>query len=295
MMWSQAEDKEFWLNWLGRYKELRCLWDEDEKRSAGRQARNKAYQELVDLAKNINPEADHVFVRSRISTFRTGYRRELKKKQAAQTNGIDYEPQLFYYKLLDEFLNDTAEYFDAKDISESMDNNDSIRDSPDILEEAYNISRMPLPPSEKKEAFKNLLDDCLSEEMTKRTKSYKRVGVAPRNVVKNPEKRSISHIETDVVKSEFDDYDAENAMDNFEMERSEPECNDEYDILGKRIAAHIRNMSRGQRLMAEKIITDVCICGRLEKLTMSSVLCVTKDQIGSLERDDEVSYDDDTN
>lgn len=50
---------------------------------------------------------------------------------------------------------------------------------------------------------------------------------------------------------------------------------DEFDILGRRIAVHFRNMESYQCLFAEKIISDVLIHGPMNQLTMNSAFVLT--------------------
>lgn len=49
-----------------------------------------------------------------------------------------------------------------------------------------------------------------------------------------------------------------------------PKEDDECTIVGKRFAIQLRSMTQNQRLLAEKIISDVMYCGRMEKLTEQS-------------------------
>ncbi|EDV34565.2 uncharacterized protein Dana_GF21386, isoform B [Drosophila ananassae] len=54
-----------------------------------------------------------------------------------------------------------------------------------------------------------------------------------------------------------------------ERER-ERECENECDLIGKRMAAHFRNMRPDQRLYAERIISEVLVYGRMNRLTMDA-------------------------
>ncbi|XP_023175201.1 uncharacterized protein LOC111602406 isoform X2 [Drosophila hydei] len=50
------------------------------------------------------------------------------------------------------------------------------------------------------------------------------------------------------------------------MEHTESEC----DLIGKRMAAHFRNMRADQRLFAERIISEVLVFGRMNRLSLDA-------------------------
>ncbi|ALC48993.1 CG4004 [Drosophila busckii] len=54
------------------------------------------------------------------------------------------------------------------------------------------------------------------------------------------------------------------------LRRQQEELDHECDLVGKRMAAHFRNMSTNQRLFAERIIGEVLLYGRMEKLSINA-------------------------
>lgn len=47
---------------------------------------------------------------------------------------------------------------------------------------------------------------------------------------------------------------------------------DEYDAIGINVASKLRSMNHHQRIVAEKLISDVLFSGQLDSLTVSSKL-----------------------
>ncbi|KRF94180.1 anaphase-promoting complex subunit 6 isoform X2 [Drosophila mojavensis] len=54
------------------------------------------------------------------------------------------------------------------------------------------------------------------------------------------------------------------------MERSIEHTESECDLIGKRMAAHFRNMRPDQRLFAERIISEVLVFGRMNRLSLDA-------------------------
>lgn len=104
-----SKEKEFLIEFIELYKSFPCLWKVKSKSYSDRNAKNQAYDILVDKMKTIDPEANRESVCKKINALRTSYRKELKKKEASEKSGTGdddiYTPSLWYFELF-QFLKD---------------------------------------------------------------------------------------------------------------------------------------------------------------------------------------------
>ena len=107
-----AADKKFWHEFLDLYKDMPALWKIKSPEYSNRIIKNSCYEELVKKLKEINNDANREMVVKKINTFRTTYRKELKKVRASEKSGAGvedvYEPTLWYFPVLS-FLEDQEE------------------------------------------------------------------------------------------------------------------------------------------------------------------------------------------
>lgn len=103
-------DKAFWGEFIDIYKCHPCLWNVKTKMYSDRNAKNKAYEVLIEKLKEKCPEANKDMVIKKLNNMRTVFRKELKKVEASKKSGTGtddvYEPSLWYYHLLS-FLNES--------------------------------------------------------------------------------------------------------------------------------------------------------------------------------------------
>lgn len=103
-------NKTFWEEFIAIYKTYSCLWKIKSKEFRNTELRNDAYKKLIEKCKEINKEADKEFVKNKINSLRTTFRRELLKARELQemSPSTDYVPKLWYFNLL-KFLSDEEE------------------------------------------------------------------------------------------------------------------------------------------------------------------------------------------
>lgn len=105
----RRSNREILQDFIDLYGKLPCLWQIKSKDYHIRDKKNAAYQQLVDVLKVIDPDANRESVIKKINTYRTNYRKEQKKVDNSKKSGagIDdvYVPSLWYYDRL-HFLRD---------------------------------------------------------------------------------------------------------------------------------------------------------------------------------------------
>lgn len=100
---SFEDNRPFWKEFMALYREKPCLWDIKNKEYWNKSTRNAAYNSLVRKSKEVFPGANKDFVIKKISSFRSSFRRQVRRIQSAQRSGeTDEVPEvtLWYFHLL---------------------------------------------------------------------------------------------------------------------------------------------------------------------------------------------------
>lgn len=117
-------ERRFWIEFLQIYKNKPELWNTKSENYKNRSMKNRSYQMLIDKCKELDPTADKEFVAKKINSFRSTYRREMKKVEARQSAAgteDDYVPTLWYYKHLS-FLKDQEESVEGESYDICLEN-----------------------------------------------------------------------------------------------------------------------------------------------------------------------------
>lgn len=101
---EKVNEREFWCEFLEIYKEEPSLWKIKSPEYSNRVCKANAYSKLIEKLKEINPEANRELVVKKINTFRTNFRKELKKVRQSEKSGAGqddvYVPSLWYFSKL---------------------------------------------------------------------------------------------------------------------------------------------------------------------------------------------------
>lgn len=104
-----ANEKEFIVEFIELYKSYPCLWLVKSKDYSNRNAKNKAYNILVEKLQTVDPDANRDSVVKKINALRSAYRKQLKKVIDSEKSGAGeediYIPHLWYFEML-HFLKD---------------------------------------------------------------------------------------------------------------------------------------------------------------------------------------------
>ncbi len=108
-MSEKEEDRSFQLECIDVYKHLPALWKVKSDDYSNRNKKDAAYAVLIEKFKEKYPNYTREDVKKKINSYRTNYRKELKKVQDSERSGAGteqlYEPTLWYFQAL-AFLND---------------------------------------------------------------------------------------------------------------------------------------------------------------------------------------------
>lgn len=85
------------------YRSFPCLWKIACDEYSNPVIKANAYENLIELCKEVNPNANVDWVKHRIKNLRTVFRKEMKKIETSKKSGAGtdvYKPTLWYFNLL---------------------------------------------------------------------------------------------------------------------------------------------------------------------------------------------------
>ncbi|CAG2063878.1 unnamed protein product, partial [Timema podura] len=246
--------QQFVAEFIEVYRSLPCLWRTKSRDYYNKALRSEGYKRLVDKWREVNPGADRDFVIKKINNLRSAFRREMNKVKASMkdrdpASDAVYSPHLWYYELLlftaDEEMPPTGEYH-CEDGNLEEDHVWTAGD--DILAAGIKVEIG-------EEIYGQTVDSYpFSDQSTPPSTSTKHSSEEP-----PPQKKARP------AESERNASICQTASRTFDSA-------DECVIMGKRFEYQLRGMNERQRIIADKLISDVMYYGRLGRLSEDSGL-----------------------
>ncbi|XP_060654564.1 uncharacterized protein LOC132790138 [Drosophila nasuta] len=101
-----SRDRQFWTEFLLLYRSLPAVWKVKSPEYSSRALKSAGYEQLVQKLHEVEPHADRALVVKKINSFRTNFRRDLRKRVEGERLGeAPFESTLWYFELLG-FLED---------------------------------------------------------------------------------------------------------------------------------------------------------------------------------------------
>lgn len=89
---------------LNTYQNYPCLWKVKSTEYMDKNKKEDGYKVLVEILKEINPDANVDIVKKKLNSMRSCFRKEFKKVQESKSSGTGsenvYTPTLWYFDLL---------------------------------------------------------------------------------------------------------------------------------------------------------------------------------------------------
>ncbi|KAL1492139.1 hypothetical protein ABEB36_012627 [Hypothenemus hampei] len=262
--------KKFLTKFIEIYKDHPALWKVKSKEYSNKQAKNKAYNALIEYCKLYYPDADREFVYKKIQNLRGCFRKELKKVEASQRSRdvTDlYEPRLWYFNLL-LFTTDQETPLENIDNENFMgESNDFIENEDFKLEEEESFSENTddfLDSSSQLNDMKNIAGEIQDDSYVKLEGDSNEPATATHQVnllISNSEHRKRK-------------YWSDQQQEDFTkpcIEVLQPkETIDEFQAIGINVASKLRKMESTQQVLAEGLINKILLKGLFKELTRTS-------------------------
>ncbi|XP_017095204.2 uncharacterized protein [Drosophila bipectinata] len=303
------DEREVMEEFISCYRHFTALWDSTSVDYLSKFKKEPGYQELLKILRRINGDSSVQDVKRKINSLRCCYRREIKKVQSSQ-NGyqprlwwyhlMDFLKPVLHIqspvRVKSESLDDSLD-------ETSINDDDIFQDNFPIEEDALGIEgvsevdhdpdhEVDPEPDPESESGPGKLDDYPNTSSVNlksgpyslhhRRLADKSVRIAPR--IRRHSSNDSDYGENDAKRGRNDDIPMERERERVrervrdrdrervrERDRDrDRESDNECDLIGKRMAAHFRNMRPEQRLYAERIISEVLVYGRMNRLSMKA-------------------------
>lgn len=94
-------NREITIEVIERYKSMPCLWKVKCDEYKNKNKKEECYRKLVEFfIKRGFPGADKEFVKKKLQSIRSGFRKEHRKVVEFGSKGVTYVPVLWYYELM---------------------------------------------------------------------------------------------------------------------------------------------------------------------------------------------------
>ncbi|XP_030565694.1 uncharacterized protein LOC115766053 [Drosophila novamexicana] len=94
-----SRDRQFWTEFLELYRSLPAVWKVKSPEYSSRALKSAGYEQLVHKLREVEPHADRALVVKKINSFRTNFRRDLRKRDQC-TEEEPFVSTLWYFELL---------------------------------------------------------------------------------------------------------------------------------------------------------------------------------------------------
>ncbi|XP_063360053.1 uncharacterized protein LOC134649261 [Cydia amplana] len=222
---------------LKLYKTFPCLWDQKHMHYANREARDTAYEELLEKYKLYHENGTVVDVKKKIEHMRCAYRRERKKVLMSRFRGGHYKPHLWYYNLLT-FLHEEQEQ-EEDDEQQEFKNESTYDDS-----------------------YQDIQLTVDSDEEETKPKRPKIMHNSSNNMYVEQLQNEEEYLEPEILEQE---------QEHTGLPQSYI-INNEAEAFGRTVGFQLKELSHMQRILAEKLISDVIYQARLDKLTVDTTI-----------------------
>ncbi|KMZ09504.1 uncharacterized protein LOC6740095 isoform X2 [Drosophila simulans] len=295
---SLYDEPEIMEEFISCYQFFTALWDSSSPDYLSKQKKEPGYQELLKILRRVNGNCSIQDVKRKINSLRCCYRREFKKVQES-VNG--YQTRLWWFHLMD-FLKPVLNIqsparVKSENVDDSLDET-SIQDV-DIMSDTFNheedMLRIDAVGDGDVEPEAEPDNDPELDNMEDHVEDYRNNSSAGSITVsshlqhngesqtsdksgrriRSRSRRSRSSNDTDYVDTARKRRNVETSNRDRDWNREREgkhESDSEYEceLMGKRVASHFRRMRPDQRLFAERIISEVLVYGRLNRLSFEA-------------------------
>ncbi|CAL1672229.1 unnamed protein product [Lasius platythorax] len=236
------------------YRSKPCLWKIKSTEYLNRIEKEKAWDELLKKFKEFDREATKNSIMKKMNSLKNCWRKENKKVRNSVKSGAGedeiYQPKLWYFDLL-HFLDDQETPRESITNLESKEENS--RDDDD--------ERYAGKPEDDNETFTTRSPGTSTSVVSSNSSAMNRQTTRLQKHKIASEKDSANEV-LGIIKERFSKYP-----------REEPQLT-RFDYVARNWAEKLKNLNNGQRIIAEKLISDVLYATEINSLTPSHVAAI---------------------
>ncbi|XP_036672178.3 uncharacterized protein [Drosophila suzukii] len=95
-----SRDREFWTEFLLLYRSLPAVWQIHSTEYSSRALKSAGYDRLIRKLREVEPLANRSLVVRKINSFRTNFRRDIRRRDSCSAAGESFQSTLWYFDLL---------------------------------------------------------------------------------------------------------------------------------------------------------------------------------------------------
>ncbi|KAH8264882.1 hypothetical protein KR038_006667 [Drosophila bunnanda] len=95
-----SRDRQFWTEFLLLYRSLPAVWQVQSPDYGCRELKTAGYEQLVRKLSEVEPDASRATVVRKINSFRTNFRRDVRRRDQCSAMGESFQSTLWYFNLL---------------------------------------------------------------------------------------------------------------------------------------------------------------------------------------------------
>ncbi|KAH8357513.1 hypothetical protein KR200_006506 [Drosophila serrata] len=251
-----SRDRQFWTEFLLLYRSLPAVWQIQSPDYGCRELKAAGYEQLVRKLSEVEPEANRTTVVRKINSFRTNFRRDVRRRDQCSAMGKSFQSTLWYFNLLS-FLEGQDTAARSQKTVERRREYSKEKDGDQVYIYYFNLvntviylisfeeSHIP----QKCDSFKEIKEESLLSQTSAQS-------VTPEN-----------------------NYAFSTFPEILEEKSSSIQRLSETEALTQTWGYQFEELSQSQRIIARKLISDILYYGCMEQLNPSHV-----DQINKLLR-----------
>ncbi|KAI5631502.1 alcohol dehydrogenase transcription factor myb/SANT-like domain-containing protein [Phthorimaea operculella] len=245
---------------LEKYRKLPYLWNPTHKLYTNKNARKQGLEIMLKSWRKLEPKANLECMRKKLNNWRAAYRRERKKIEDSIATASEpdeyHKPNLWYYDYLT-FLHDDCPVL-SKDDDDDVGNDNTASDNDE--ESMADHNTIIEKGNSEEEAGSDTDDENNSEP--EQDFSIQETKKKPRMSGKRQLKESYSRKVNESIDQDCI-VDTEQVLVHSNDETS-------ADWFGRAIGCQLKEVSKFQRCLAEKLISEIMFHAKLDQLTIGS-------------------------
>ncbi|XP_070136199.1 uncharacterized protein [Drosophila bipectinata] len=223
-----SRDRKFWTEFLQLYRSLPAVWQTRSPEYSIRSLKTAGYESLVQKLREVEPEANRLLVVKKINSFRTNFRRDVRRRDQCLAKGQPFQSTLWYFEILGFLEGQDGDKggFKTEDLPRKKNS------LPTILE-AKEKTSLTCEPFPQKQPFKAIKEEPLLSNDSCPSMD-KNLPILPQNL----------------------------------DQKLNPCCSkpNEFEALAQTWSHQFQELSYNQRILARKLISDILYHGCMERL-----------------------------